>query len=822
MKLNRITIAVSAVLAASGVFAQDNANQLERVVITGSNIKKIDAEGASPVTVITRKQIEATGATNTNELLINLNATNSGRNDDNVANEPGYSGSASVGLNNRSVLVLLNGRRIAAFASGGTFVNINSIPLAAIERVEVLKDGGSAIYGSDAMAGVINFITKKNYQGAEVSAGFGRTVRGDRDEVTASATAGFGTLEKDGFNLILTADALQRDPVWRKDRERTASSLWSRYGLPNSLSSFAPSGNLYNGSKFVGLYKPCTGVIMPAGNCGFEVNTLLTNENAADRKNVFGLATFKLGKDMTGFVEAGYGQNNDKFEANPGPGGVLLKSGPYAGLQLRARLLQIGPRTEVTKTDSTRLVGGVEGSLGQHDWSANVGISKNTSAIQSLNYMYADKYTAALNNGTLDPTSDKNPESLINSLRVSPHRDGESKVVFGEAKISGPVMALPAGDLQYAAGFQAAKETLADVPDADAQSGNVFGFVQQTILKGDRKRYALFGELSAPVLSTLELNAALRYDHYSDFGSAVSPRFAARFQPMKELLLRASYSKSFQAPSMLNLYSNTTRGADGVTTKDGEDISIWNESGGNPKLKAEKGTMVNFGIAVQPMKGLNASLDVFQIKKTNEINSPSAQWIYDHDVKSKMYVDPQDGQLVIVTNLDNVGTSTLRGAAFELSYETQLGSLGKLTYTNDTNYIITDKAAQVAGEPLEERIGLVRNPKLRMTNSVRLERGPWAFSLTSRLIGKVWDESEPGQLKPTSLRLGSVNEWDLGTTFTFNKNLRFNFVVKNLLDKMPPVSALYANGALNHYEGYSPIHNVTGRRFFGSVNYAFK
>ena len=207
----------------------------QRIEITGSNIKRISAEGPLPVEVITRADIERKGVASTNDLLRSLSYMSS-VNDELISNSPNTTGTATAGfrgLTGDQTVVLLNGRRLANYGFDGAFVNLNTIPLSAIQRVEVLKDGAAAIYGADAIGGVINFITRKDYKGVDVGASYGVSGKGDAKELSASVTAGFGNLDTDRFNVLANLNYYQRDPLMNLDRERTKTADFRRFGGSN-------------------------------------------------------------------------------------------------------------------------------------------------------------------------------------------------------------------------------------------------------------------------------------------------------------------------------------------------------------------------------------------------------------------------------------------------------------------------------------------------------------------------------------------------------------------------------------------------------------
>src|SRR6478609_7944935 len=262
---NKLAVAVGCLLGIGGILlplAAPAQTPDIRVDVTGSNIK--------PVEIVTREEIQRTGARTVNELLRYIPSVDIYDQGEIASNSPAGSGTTTIrlrGLSENNVLVLLNGRRLPVNAlydasGAGAAVDVNMIPISAIERVEILKDGGSAIYGADAVAGVVNFITRKDFQGVEVTGRYGISTHGDGEEKGANVTAGFGNYEKDGYNVLFTIDYLKRDPIYRKDREISKSVDFRRIdsGAPDGRSSFAPQGNYVNpdtGAFVGGSVRPC-------------------------------------------------------------------------------------------------------------------------------------------------------------------------------------------------------------------------------------------------------------------------------------------------------------------------------------------------------------------------------------------------------------------------------------------------------------------------------------------------------------------------------------------------------------------------------------
>ena len=285
MKLSRLTIALSSIgffTLANAAFAQEVKTDTEtekkkdpavqRVEITGSNIKRAQVETASPVQVITRAEISRGGATSLTEVLTTVSA-NIGGVSENRSNgfSAGAQGLNLRGIGSQATLVLINGRRLAAYAQPEfqtTFVDLNSIPVGAVERIEILKDGASAIYGSEAMAGVVNIILRSNFEGAEVSGSYGKSERGDGEQIRTSVSYGFGKIVEDHFNVYGTVDVRQRKPMFLSKRDDYLGTQDLRnWGYKDSRNLYTFPGNIYWTDKATGKF-----VSRPLGNACPEAN----------------------------------------------------------------------------------------------------------------------------------------------------------------------------------------------------------------------------------------------------------------------------------------------------------------------------------------------------------------------------------------------------------------------------------------------------------------------------------------------------------------------------------------------------------------------
>ncbi|MGB2817120.1 MAG: TonB-dependent receptor plug domain-containing protein, partial [Burkholderiaceae bacterium] len=337
---------LAAALPASQVFAQQQ-QQLERVEITGSRIRRVDAETAAPVQTITREDIERTGKTSIQEILRTVTADSNGTIPTSFTN--GFaSGSAAVslrGLGVNSTLVLVNGRRMSTYglADDGTrnFVDLNSLPLEAVDRIEILKDGASAIYGADAVGGVVNVILRRNYTGASVGASYGQTGEGDGRDVRAYGSYGFGNLETDKYNVFFTLEGSKTNNILSTDRgfigQQDLRSLGyfdlrnganrPYFGLgPSSTSPYGVTRSATGGGARVNMI-PCTDKDPATGLCLYNSREEQEIQPETERLNLFARGTLQLSPTMTGYAELGYFQTKTKsagtFGAN-NDGGVYV------------------------------------------------------------------------------------------------------------------------------------------------------------------------------------------------------------------------------------------------------------------------------------------------------------------------------------------------------------------------------------------------------------------------------------------------------------------------------------------------------------------
>jgi outer membrane receptor protein involved in Fe transport len=588
-----------------------------RVEVTGSNICCVEGEGALPVTVITREEIDRSGATTPMELLQQISANNS-LGATSISNSVGAltlsAQTASLrGLGGGRTLVLINGHRVDAFAGevqGVQGVNLAAIPFQAIERVEILKDGASAIYGSDAIAGVINFITRSDYTGAEVTALYGTPTRGGGDQYQASGTVGFGDLAKDRWNVVLSAQYNEQKSLDQVDRTYSNSSYIPGIGLVGISSNTNPGlittggiGAVTNrgGTARLALSPedcaPSTffnDAVLGTG-CFFDPSRVHGVNMIPHEKtwNFFGSGRFQINSDWQAYGTALYSRDESRLVIQPGPVSSLFTYGPLndipstitlqptspfyphqiaadAGvdgqpLDVRYRTFDNGFRDQTDTNENWEVIGGVKGTWRNWDFDGSLFYSEGKTT-EHINGGFQDytRLLPILNSGVVNFFGPNTPDVIALEQTANYVGDafrGTSKNYGAQARTSGEIYRLPAGSLALAFGVEARREEFDQIMDPALESGNIIGYGGPIKSTRDKSRdvYAAFTELNVPIVKTLGANAAVRYDHYSDFGSTTNPKFSLRWQPTRTVLVRGSYGTGFLAPSLSVVHAAVRR-----------------------------------------------------------------------------------------------------------------------------------------------------------------------------------------------------------------------------------------------------------------------
>ena len=622
----RLALSVGAMAGVIGqAAAQDAAvaaEPLRRVEITGSAIKRIESETALPVQVITREEIEKVGVTTASEILARLSANVGGLTDSvsitDGKDQRGFNSANLRGIGTSSTLVLLNGRRMANFASPGddTGVDLNNIPAAAIQRVEVLLDGASALYGTDAIGGVINFITRKDFQGVELNAYGLKTEEGGAGKRTASITAGHGDLAKDGYNVFAVLD-LQRTDALSTSQRGFIDDLHIAERLPHLLSGWTSPANIrltgaqrdyLNDQGFTINGKPLTNrtinpsvptcappanLYLPTGTGGVDACTYNYMGDTelypkSEKANLLSRGVLQLNAENQLYAEVALSRSKTWYTASsarvtgyldyrkiPALAKYDLLSEEASAdddipgeVQVNVRLNEAGRRTSELISESQRYVVGWTGS--HNGWDYDIGLNHSVNTIKDRDthgYLLYDKLMEGIADGRINPfgPSSQAGVDLINSIQVNQEvRHARGTMDSIDFKISHAVGQLTGGEAALAVGGEVRREKTEYHPSELLMSDNInndFAPAGGEATSYARNIKAVYGELLLPFTKQWEAQVSARYDHYQVVGGAASPKVGVSYTPTKSMLFRASAGRGFRAPSMTELYRPTQIGS---------------------------------------------------------------------------------------------------------------------------------------------------------------------------------------------------------------------------------------------------------------------
>ncbi|MBF6023426.1 TonB-dependent receptor plug domain-containing protein [Lysobacter niastensis] len=837
-----LAAAIAVALVPGTLLAQSEApagKTLDAVVVTGSNIKRTDAEGPSPVQVIDRVQLEQSGKQTVADVLRSISA-NTGNAYNETYNNGWASGAAGIGLrglSQKNTLVLLNGRRLAnyGFPQGGlsdTFVNLNALPLVAVERIEVLKDGASAVYGSDAVAGVINIITRQNAQDVEVGASVGTSTEGGADQNHFTLVGGVGDLEADRFNVLYSFEYFQRDRLDQDERDLTKSGIysdkpggrwngWSAKGARllgangASIPLLDANGNCPEGTVLTAS-APIDG---RAGNtCAFNVAPYTTLIPGTERYQAYVTGTYLATDDVEVFGEALYSYirgdsifgsspyftlESGRFALNAQTGlaepvpAVLPAGNPYnpfgVDTPIEYTFFDLGQSKKINTSHFYRVLGGVRGRTDRWDWESTVFASKSRER-ETVTAGFANRYglAAALADGSynlLNPSA--TPQAVIDSINLSTVRPAESELNGVDFKVTGDLFDLPAGSVGFAAGAEWREEKLRSSNPWQIDAGLQ---IRPAIAEVDGQRdvAAVYAEFNVPLASSLEVQLAGRGDHYSDFGNAFSPKASLRWQPLDWLLVRAAASRGFRAPSLSENADSTNISYGAVV--DPYDPNLPNSTQrptfftvGNSDLDPERTRSYNLGFVLSPLANTSVSVDYYRIKLDNLIGTNNTTAIVNRNDPSDVIRDA-NGKLVAVYNrYQNLSELETSGIDVELSQRWRTASAGDFNLSSVYTHVLEYKRPATVGGPPVDYAGSNLGPALprnKATTSLGWDIADVSTSLTWYYTGGYDQRTVIGPGIPA--RVDAGNQFDLYVGYKGFEGWTLYAKVQNLFDEEPP------------------------------------
>ncbi len=874
--------------------------KIEKIEVTGSNIKRVDAETASPIQIITAEDIRRSGQTTVAQLLRELPINAAGGLTELSGSGSFSAGAATAslrGLGSSATLVLLNGRRIAPYGLAdpnfgqASAVNLNAIPLDAVERIEILKDGASAIYGSEAIAGVINIILRKDFKGVLLGANAAVNKKGQYGNQTVTTTFGFGDLAKDRYNVFANVEVFRQEHVLANDVVDFLidPSIRAAYGtlIPNS--AFSPFLTyLQNGA---GAFSATTGPGCPAASvtpaqallgipgsiCLYDNTSRAEILPKSERNSIFARGTFDVSGETQLFAEGSYVQGKTYFLGFPqavgqGTGATFnpttgrLNLSPIAlsighpnnpfnrTTQFRGRLDAVGPQDNEVESRTTRLLAGGKTVIGS--WDAQAGLLYNLTEQDTVNYN-SIRYSALVAGITGGGYNFFNPSAGTikpEDLRVDARDKARSTFTIFDAKASGEIGTLPGGAASLAIGTEFRREERKVDPDPLKLVGGIFGRGVAGA-DGSRNVSTVFAEAVLPVLKTVEVQAAARYDRYSDYGGSLTPKLAAAWTVSPQFKLRASAARGFRAPALTEISKSNASGFfNGVddprrclrpSITVGCALSIPGLIVANPLVKPEKADTYTTGFIFEPSKDASISVDYFAIARRNEIsflslnsillNEGSTDPLYaNRIVRDPTNTSPQvtndPGAILFVsTGFTNLGETRVKGIDIDGRYALSLAEYGKLNFRLSATQYFEQRGSGTQGAPVISYNGFRNAPDFRAQFITTWEKGDWASTLATNYLSsfKPYNNPElsgPGATAPncgnpagTYVGFCTVKEYitfDAGTVYRGIKNLRLSATVRNLANTKPSADPLARPFNITWYQ-------PQGMNFVLSAQYTF-
>lgn len=819
--------AASATAFTASVNAAEEAEvaKVERIEVTGSRIKRTDLEGAVPVTVIDRAAIDFSGQTSVSDLIRNTSFNTSGSfRPQSGSSAQGVSQVNLRGLGAERSLILVDGRRLPKSPSTGNSQDLNSIPMAAVERIEILSDGASAVYGSDAIAGVINVITRKEFNGVEFRLGASEvsipSEGGDREE----GSAVFGS-SSDNASLVGGVSWNNRDIIFHRHFPWVQPGA-SSFGV-NYRDRAGPGAN--RAFRTIISDSQCNGLenFFRTGNiCAYNFNASNANEASTGNSSGFLKAEYEVNDDWKIFSHTlisktkSFGRyapplnDSTPLMAANSPSNPTNPLSPYHNaanpdhqnnriVEFRHRFAALGTRDSQVDNWSTDFLVGAEGMVG--DVAVDFGVRKNKTKTYEIgrNYLLGTAAINAINDGRYlvgDPfgtrfttEADKSAyQSLLNSLKVTTARIGifDQEEAFGSASFD--VVEMESGTIQAVVGAEYRKETYADTYDSLSEAGVVGGSAGNSA-GGSRDLKSAYAEALVPVAEGMELSFAGRYDKYSDYGNDFSPKVALRYDVMDGMVLRASYGEGFRAPTLDILTQKPQPGNPSV--QDAATCQTLGQAANctvqisaitlaNDQLSSETSKQLSLGLAYQPTDWLNFSADYYDIEIDNLIRFFGVGTILSRQqaggsVPAGLGItrNNQGGIELATQGYGNDGNWQISGLDFNINTKFDFGSYGRLNQTLQLSHRLSSEVdggrneVRDPGEPRQRAI---------LNNIYVYDNFDFAYNLN--FIGSQYADVTNG------VQSGHFGSWvthDVQVSYTLPTNTKISIGANNVFEKYP-------------------------------------
>lgn len=830
----RIGVYTASILA-SAAMAQTNDEagrqlvELEEIVITGSRLRTTE-EGAAPVTVFDRERIEALGVSTITDVLRYLSQQPYTR--DVLSSDAQYAQLRGLGFD--LTLVLINGRRTVPSAAsvGSNAFDLNSIPLAAVERIEVLSDSASAVYGADAIGGVVNILLKESVAKPAIELRYGSADGGARER-RVSFTTGY---EGDRLKGVITADWFDRNALLGAERPRIADADFRRFGSidlrlpianPANISSIDAQNLPGLSSRFAAVPNGSSGIALTpqdfSATAGVQnLDTLFRYASIvppAERKGVTASLSIELLPSMQAFAEALYADNESTVVLYP----ALVQNqrvsanhpfNPFGvDVNVSYMMTGLGPRSTRTSSELARGLAGVRGEVGAWDYEVSILRTRETAKTTRFNEVDRARLAAALS--ATNPAQALNvfqhgpggSAALLDSLRAAPTTNHfASEGTFFSTFARGSLLQLPAGRVSAVVGAEWHTESV---------------LKRDTLpVDDDREAYAAYAELEVPLVSkdwewpaihSLSATVATRYDEYSDFGSTFNPKFGVMWRPVEDVLVRASYGTSFRPPSLFELYAPRTQSSAQVTDvrRGNEVIVVPAIVGGNKDLRPIEGKSSSVGIVWTPQRwpDLRLSANYWNVSLEERVSAFGTFLLLAHEDEFPDRVhreaptaeDISLGRPGRLTSIDvsriNYGRLDTSGVDIEFAFAFDT-AIGRFTPSISGTWVNEYETVDLPGSAKTDRVGRASGLGTIVEWRAIATLG-WSWrgigaSVTARHTPEYADAS-PGANTPNGRRVSAQTIYDAQLSFempslnsSWTRDLKLAIGARNIFDREPP------------------------------------
>jgi iron complex outermembrane recepter protein len=929
--------------------AADNQG-LEEIVVTGTRIRRVDQESANPVITISHETIEQSGISNIGDLVARLPSI-AGAAINPATNNGGGFGETNIelrGLDARRTLILVDGRRIGIVGASDA-TDVSQIPISMVERVEVLKEGAGAIYGSDAIAGVVNFITRKDINGLELHADYGVTSRSDGAHNSVSATFGSAS---DKMSFILGGSVSKQDEVFAGNRDYSKTALYfygGTSGIVAGGSSRVPTGRIYlAGSPLAGQFA-CASVTRNAGAAGTSAGDYRCFTSPGDlfnyqpynlimtpleRSSVFSKVNYEINDYADVYANVLVNRTHSGFHIAPLPFDSIndditlsansiynifgIDFGGISGANpdFTLRTVAFGDRKSDTVSDSKIVNGGVKGKLGETGWNydLNLSYSRLDQLANTTGYYAHSALQAAVGPSFIDPTTGNptcgtlaspisgcipvnlfNPtapgqDAAIKSVAADFNTNGTSTYKAVALDFNGKLFTLPAGDLQAALGFEYNDRRGIFNADSIVQATPPLyltcGLSQETCTGNTNGGYNSkqeYLELYIPLLKdmpavhSLSLDYGLRHANYELFGASTRSDFKLEYRPIKDLLVRGTYSQIFRVPTVTDIAASPVNSSitfndpcTGLTTAqatgpNAANIALacagvvpdtgFSEPNGqitgllksNPDAKPETGSVTTYGFVWEPhqVSGLSFEVDMWSYTINDLITTLDPNYSIDQCLNSgdafycglvHRYTSGPNSGLILVFESPtfNIGSLKTDGMDFDVRYNLKDTRIGSFAFSVDVTKVSKYENIPAPGAAPDDKLGTYTTQFGNIAKTRGLLSIGWNYKkfdalLTGRYIDKIvvphptrsgkdptGTPYAPGAEPPLPIPSQTYFDFEVGVALPHQ--VRFQLGVRNLTDKQAPV--LYQNNVTNANTDVN-TYDTLGRQYFATLGAKF-